>query len=140
MSGVLVNTGSLLALQKLGFDPLGWPIWAATELSILWNYNLNRHITWRERNYGRWWLYNIAAACSSLTAIGVTSTLVRWEQSPLGLASVGGIAVGMVMNFLVFDKIVFNSLTRLPTWLTPRVKPSTAAKPLTTNDPGLSDL
>ena len=35
LSGVAVNTGTLLLLQASGFDALGWPIWAATELAIL---------------------------------------------------------------------------------------------------------
>jgi len=51
LSGVAVNTGTLLLLQAAGFDALGWPIWAATELAIVWNYFLNRRITWRDRQY-----------------------------------------------------------------------------------------
>ena len=109
-SGMAVNTGALLALHALGFDALTWPIWVSTELAILWNYTLNRRITWRDRAYGRWWLYNVAAIFSSLLAIQLTTFLVLWGQSPLWLASVSGIAVGMGCNYLVFDKVVFASL------------------------------
>jgi dolichol-phosphate mannosyltransferase len=123
ISGIAVNTGSLLALQRLGFDALTWPIWAATELAILWNYNLNRRITWRERAYGRWWLYNVAALLSSLVAIQVSIFLVLWMHAALWLGSISGILVGMGMNYLIFDKVVFASLSWLSLrWGVPALK------------------
>jgi dolichol-phosphate mannosyltransferase len=109
-SGMAVNIGSLVALQSLGFDALAWPIWASTELAILWNYVLNRRITWRDRTYGRWWLYNIAAIWSSLIAIGATEALVVLAGTPLWLGSVAGITIGMATNYVLFDKVVFASL------------------------------
>jgi len=111
VSGIGVNTGSLMALQALGFDALTWPIWASAELAILWNYALNRRVTWRERGYGRWWLYNIAAVWSSLLAICVTTALVAGLSSPLWLGSISGIMAGMATNYLLFDKVVFAGLS-----------------------------
>jgi dolichol-phosphate mannosyltransferase len=116
-TGVGVNTGTLLALQALGFDALTWPIWAAAELAILWNYNLNRHVTWRERAYGCWWLYNVAAIFSSLVAIYVTTLLVVWWHTPLWLGSLSGIGAGSLLNYLIFDNLVFTSLS----WLSLRL-------------------
>jgi glycosyltransferase involved in cell wall biosynthesis len=107
---------ALVTFQALGFDALTWPIWASTELAILWNYTLNRRVTWRERTYGRWWLYNIAAIWSSLLAIGATVTLGAWAGTPLWLGSIAGITVGMAMNYLLFDKLVFAGLS----WLSVR--------------------
>ena len=116
-SGLGVNTGTLLALQILGFSALTWPIWVATEIAILWNYNLNRRITWADRRYGRWWLYNLAALFSSLLAIQITTLLVAGWQTALWLASVSGIAVGMAINYIVLDRVVFASLS----WLSIRL-------------------
>jgi dolichol-phosphate mannosyltransferase len=107
MTGLGVNTGTLLLLQALGFNALTWPIWVSTELAILWNYTLNRRITWADRAYGRWWLYNIAAVCSSLVAIASTTALATAAATPLWLASVGGILIGMGLNYLMFDRVVF---------------------------------
>jgi dolichol-phosphate mannosyltransferase len=109
-SGVAVNTGTLMTFAALGFDPLAWPIWVSTEVAILWNYTLNRRITWRERTYGRWWLYNGAAILASLLAISVTTILVLWWPVSLWLGSMIGIVTGMAMNYLIFDRLVFASL------------------------------
>jgi dolichol-phosphate mannosyltransferase len=105
-TGVGVNTGSLLVLQALGFDALTWPIWLSTELAILWNYTLNRRITWADRAYGRWWLYNIAAVFSSLVAI-MGTTVIASGGSPLWLASIVGSLFGMVLNYVMFDRVAF---------------------------------
>jgi hypothetical protein len=51
-SGLAVNTGTVLALAALGFDGLSWPLWLASELSVLWNYHLHRRLTWRDRLSG----------------------------------------------------------------------------------------
>jgi dolichol-phosphate mannosyltransferase len=113
LSGMLVNTGTLLALQAAGFEALGWPLWAASEAAILWNYGLNRHVTWRDRSYGTWWLYNLAALGASGIAIGTTTLLVTSVHSVLWLASVAGIMAGMCLNYLMLDKVVFASLSVL---------------------------
>jgi len=109
-SGVVINTGTLMVLASLGFNALSWPIWVATELSILWNYQLHRHITWRDRACGRWWVYNLAAWVTASIAIGVTSSLVYVGHMPLWLASLSGTAVGMGINYVLFDRVVFASL------------------------------
>ena len=106
-SGVAVNTGTLLGLAALGFDALSWPIWVATEVAILWNYQLNRRITWRDRAAGSWWSYNLGAAGSSLAAIATTAALTTWAQAPLWLASIGGIALGTALNYVSADRLVF---------------------------------
>jgi glycosyltransferase involved in cell wall biosynthesis len=113
LSGVLVNTGTLLALAGLGFDALAWPIWVATELSILWNYVLNKRFTWADRPFGSWWLYNLAALGSGLSAIGLTRVLGGSGYVPLALASLIGIVLGMGLNYLLLDHLVFASLTWL---------------------------
>lgn len=113
LSGVCINTGTLLALQGMGFDALTWPIWFANEAAILWNYNLNRHITWRDRRYGRWWLYNAAAFGAALISIGTTSLLVTAGALSLWLASLAGIVLGMGLNYFVLDRLVFASLSGL---------------------------
>jgi dolichol-phosphate mannosyltransferase len=113
LSGMVVNTGSLMTCKALGFDPLGWPLWAAAELAILWNYTLNRHVTWRERGYGTWWLYNLTALGTSGIAIAITSLLILSGCATLWLASVSGIAAGMCLNYLVLDRLVFSGLSRL---------------------------
>ncbi len=110
LSGMVVNTGTLVSLQSLGFDALGWPLWAATELAILWNYALNRHLTWRDRRYGTWWLYNLAAFGASGLAIATTTLLLDTSHIVLWLASVSGIALGMCLNYLVLDRVVFAGL------------------------------
>lgn len=112
-SGMVINTGTLLTFDALGFDPLTWPIWVATEVSILWNYHLNRLFTWRERPYGSWWLYNGAAIFASLFAVGVTGFLVLSWQAPLWLGSMVGIVSGMAINYLILDRLVFASLSWL---------------------------
>ena len=111
-SGVTVNTGTLLALASLGFDALTWPIWLSTELSIVWNYHLNRRITWRDRVGGSLWWYNVAAAAASLAAIAATAALVTAAQAPLWFASIGGTALGMAFNYLLADRLVFAGLAR----------------------------
>jgi dolichol-phosphate mannosyltransferase len=113
LSGVFVNTGSVLALQALGFGALGWPLWIASELAILWNYTLNRHVTWRDRRYGAWWLYNMAALSTSGVAIAITTLLMMTGHPTLWLASVGGIAAGMGLNYVVLDRLVFSAFARL---------------------------
>jgi putative flippase GtrA len=113
LSGMLVNTGSLMVLQALGFDPVGWPLWAATELAILWNYTLNRNVTWRDRGYGTWWLYNLAALGASGIAIAITTLLLLSGHVALWLASVSGTLAGMCLNYLVLDSLVFSGLSWL---------------------------
>jgi dolichol-phosphate mannosyltransferase len=107
LSGLLVNTGTLLALAAAGFPALGWPIWTAAELSILWNYHLHRRLTRRDRPRGSWWAYNLAAALASLVAIGATTGLVRLAAAPLGIASVAGVLAGTALNFGLADVAVF---------------------------------
>jgi len=114
LAGVGVNTGILLGLQAAGFDALTWPIWVAAELAILWNYTLNKHLTWRDRRrYGRWWLYNAAALGASVVAIQITMLLATAGHAALWLASLGGIAVGMGLNYAILDRVVFASMARL---------------------------
>jgi dolichol-phosphate mannosyltransferase len=113
LSGILVNTGALLALQALGFGALGWPLWAATEVAILWNYMLNRRVTWRDRAHGTWWLYNLAALGTSCIAVTITTLLVLTGHVALWLASVSGIAAGMCLNYMVLDRLVFSGLAWL---------------------------
>jgi putative flippase GtrA len=50
LSRVVVNTGVLLLLPAAGFVAMSWPVWVAAEAAIIWNYQLNRRLTWRERN------------------------------------------------------------------------------------------
>jgi dolichol-phosphate mannosyltransferase len=132
LSGLVVNTGALMLLQSTASDALGWPIWVSTELAILWNYQLNRRITWRDRQYGSWWLYNLAALGASVVAIESTTALVVFGHAILWLGSLIGIAAGMALNFLVLDRLVFGSLAwlsghhRLPLvrqrrWLSPQI-------------------
>jgi dolichol-phosphate mannosyltransferase len=109
MSGMCVNLGVLLTLAWLGQNALSWPIWLATELSILWNYNLNRRVTWRDRRFATWWLYNVAAILSAIVAIGATEFLVSDLLVPLWLGSVAGIASATVLNYLCFDNLVFST-------------------------------
>jgi dolichol-phosphate mannosyltransferase len=113
LSGLLMNTGTLLALQALGFGALGWPLWAATEVAILWNYTLNRRVTWRDRRYGTWWLYNLAALGTSGIAVTITTVLVLSGHVALWLSSVSGIAAGMCLNYVVLDSLVFSGLSWL---------------------------
>lgn len=113
LSGTAVNTGTLLALAGFGFDALAWPIWVATELAILWNYALNKRFTWADRQVGSWWLYNLAALGSSLVAIACTTLLANFGHIGLPLCSVAGIAVGMGLNYVVLDRVVFASLAWL---------------------------
>jgi dolichol-phosphate mannosyltransferase len=113
LSGMGVNTGTVLALSALGFDALAWPIWVATELAILWNYAWNKRVTWSDRSYGSWWSYNLAALGSSLVAIASTSLLAGSGVLALWLASLVGILLGMGLNYVVLDRVVFTSLSRL---------------------------
>ncbi|MBV9327808.1 MAG: glycosyltransferase family 2 protein [Chloroflexi bacterium] len=124
LSGMLVNTGTLLTLQALGSGELGWPLWVATEVAILWNYLLNRRLTWRDRPYSTWWLYNLAALGASGVAITITTLLLLSGQVTLWLASISGILAGMCLNYVVLDSLVFSGLA----WLAvqtrvPRVHP-----------------
>jgi dolichol-phosphate mannosyltransferase len=113
LTGIGVNTGTLMALSALGFDALTWPILVATELAILWNYAWNKRITWSECRNGSWWSYNFAALGSSLVAIAATSVLASSGLLVLGLASIAGILLGMGVNFVVLDRVVFAR----PGWL-----------------------
>jgi dolichol-phosphate mannosyltransferase len=113
LSGIGVNTGILLALPTLGFDALTWPVWVATEMAIVWNYVWNKRITWGDRRYGAWWSYNFAALGSSLVAIATTSALASSGGLTLWLASLAGILLGMVLNYIVLDRVVFAGLTQL---------------------------
>lgn len=96
--------------MRLGFDAVGWPVWLSTEMSILWNYTFNRRVTWRDRRYAHWWVYNRAAAFGGLTAIATTTALVRLAQSPVWVGSLAGIAAGIAANSLLFDRLVFRML------------------------------
>jgi dolichol-phosphate mannosyltransferase len=113
LSGMGMNTGILLVLSALGFDALAWPIWVATEVAILWNYAWNKRVTWSDRPYGSWWSYNFAALGSSLVAIAATSVLAASGLLALWLASLAGILLGMGLNYIVLDRVVFASLSRL---------------------------
>jgi putative flippase GtrA len=90
----------------------------ATELAILWNYAWNKRITWSDRRSGSWWSYNFVALGSSLVAIATTSILASSGLLALGLASVAGILLGMGVNYVVLDRVVFARLgwlgVRLP--------------------------
>jgi dolichol-phosphate mannosyltransferase len=119
VSGMAVNTGTLVLLAAAGFDALSWPIWIAAELAILWNYAWNRHFTWSDRPNGTWWTYNLAAIGSSLIAIGTTHVLLSSGDVALWIASFAGIVLGMGVNYLVLDRVVFASLSWLG--LRPRV-------------------
>jgi dolichol-phosphate mannosyltransferase len=110
LTGVGVNTGTLLLFSALGFNALAWPIWVATEAAILWNYMWNKRFTWSDRPYGSWWTYNLAALGASLVAIASTSLLFSTGDVALWLASLAGITAGMVLNYLVLDRVVFAGL------------------------------
>jgi dolichol-phosphate mannosyltransferase len=112
-SGVAVNTGTLLALAALGFDPLAWPIWAAAESAILWNYALNRRVTWRDRAGGGLLPYNAAALAVSWFAVQTTTALVLGGVA-LALASLAGIGAAMAVNYAVLDRLVFARPARRP--------------------------
>ena len=112
-SGAVVNTGLLLTLAGLGFDALSWPIWAATEVAILWNYTWNCCLTWNDRPYRRWWLYNVSALGSAVLAVFTATALVKSAQAPLGFASLAGIALGMLLNYLAVDRVVFSPSRQL---------------------------
>ena len=116
VSGVLVNTGGLLLFAALGFNAVAWPIWVTTELAILWNYMLNKRMTWGDRQFGSWWAYNLAALGSSLIAIAATTLLVNICLVWLGLASLLGIALGMLLNYLVLDRVVFACAANRFSW------------------------
>jgi dolichol-phosphate mannosyltransferase len=107
LSGMLVNTGLLLTFAALGLDALAWPIWIATECAILWNYSWNSRITWGDRTRRRWWLYQASAWCSSILSIRLTMLLVSLAGAPLWLGSIIGITAGMVVNYLIFETLVF---------------------------------
>jgi putative flippase GtrA len=111
-SGLAVNTGTVLALAALGFDGLSWPLWVASELSVLWNYQLHRRLTWRDRPGGTWWAYNLNAGLTGLVGIAVTRGLGQQVHAPLWLASPGGIAAGGVLSYLLAAAVVFGRLAR----------------------------
>jgi dolichol-phosphate mannosyltransferase len=111
-SGLAVNTGTVLALAALGFDGLSWPLWLASELSVLWNYHLHRRLTWRDRPGGTWWAYNLNAGLTGLVGIAVTRGLGQQAHAPLWLASLGGVAAGGVLSYLLADAVVFGRLAR----------------------------
>jgi len=100
-------------LAALGFDPLAWPIWVAAEAAILWNYALNRRVTWRERAGGLL-PYNAAALAASWFAVQTTAALVLGGGVALGWASLAGIAAGMAVNYAVLDRLVFAAPARRP--------------------------
>ena len=128
-SGVAVNTGTLLALAALGFDGLSWPLWLASELAILWNYHLHRRFTWRDRPGGSWWAYHLVAGLAALVAIAVTTGLAQPAHAPLWLASLGGIAIGAAVNFVLSDAVVFGRLARRRAGPTPQPAPAAASEP-----------
>lgn len=110
LSGVAVNMGILLTLDALGFDGLSWPIWVATEAAIVWNYFLNKRVTWRDRPRSSLWSYNASAACTSLISVLATMALAAWGQAPLWLAAALGIVFGMAINYLVADLVIFTDV------------------------------
>ena len=107
LSGVVINTGLLLLLAAAGFDALSWPVWIAAEAAIIWNFHLNRRLTWRERGAGKWYSYNLSAAAASVIAIQATRALVLGISAPLPAASLIGTGTGMALNFLLADRLVF---------------------------------
>jgi dolichol-phosphate mannosyltransferase len=111
LSGMIVNTGLLLALAALGLNALAWPIWVATECAILWNYAWNSRITWGDRPRRHLWRYQAAAWCSSLMSIRLTTLLVSLAVVPLWLGSISGIAAGMLVNYLIFETFVFPNVS-----------------------------
>ena len=70
----------------------------------------------RDRRYGRWWLYNLTALGASVLAIQFTAFLFAFGDATLWLASVAGIAGGMLVNYILMDHLVFTGLA----WLSVR--------------------
>lgn len=113
-SGVLVNLGLLL----IGSTVLGlnqWPAWLiGVEGSILWNYLLNRQITWADRSRESGLFSGMGAyQAVATTAVGLNA-LVFALLTAMGtntiLAGLAGIMGAVAINFAGADKYVFSRL------------------------------
>lgn len=126
-SGVVVNALLLLLLV----EGAGWPVLLASLLSIevstLSNWSLNRAWTWRDRrgeatalsSLGK---YHVVALGGMVLQWSVLGLLVQTTDVHYLLASLAGVAVGTMWNFLGNDQLSFalrdggSSRGRRATW------------------------
>jgi len=111
-SGVVVNM-ALLWLLAVVAEAYHWTAWAiAVEGSIIWNYLLNRNLTWADRlGKGRFWKEFGAyqgVACVALFANAAMFALMI-EGLRLHVLSAGlvGTLGGILINFVGADRLVF---------------------------------
>ena len=113
-SGVAVNLGLLSILVVwMGLNRwLGWAL--ALEASIVWNFFLNRSLTWADRPiaHGRSLAGGLAAyhavSCTSLAAnAGVFASLILLSDAPVILAGFIAIVAGILINFVGANTFVF---------------------------------
>lgn len=126
-SGVLVNAILLFALVERA----AWPVLLASlfsiEVSTISNWSLNRTWTWRDRrepggllaSLGR---YHAVAVGGMVLQWSVLGLLVHFTGVHYLLASLAGVAVGTMWNFLGNDRLAFalqdgaSSRTRRIAW------------------------
>jgi dolichol-phosphate mannosyltransferase len=110
-SGVVVNEGLLILLQKVGL-PLALSSLFAIELSILGNFALNNAWTWSDRRHGSLWhrvlKYHLVAG---FTSFCVNWTLLIFLTRFFGvdyrISNLVGIAAATVLNYVLNHKWTF---------------------------------
>lgn len=111
-SGVVVNMGVLYLLTH--YAKINYKISSvfAIELSIITNFLLNNYWTWKQQQEKNFWLKMMQYHIS----VGITAILANWLLLVFLTEVVGiyyllsnliGIAVGMLLNFVVNDLWTF---------------------------------
>ena len=113
-SGIVINLGLLwMFVVWMGLNRwLGWAL--ALECSVLWNFVLNRNLTWADRRslhsatLARWLAaYHGVAGTALATNAAVFGLLTFLTNTHVMLAGFVAILAGMVINFVGADKFVF---------------------------------
>lgn len=104
LSGIVVNQGLLALLHLVAGIPVKWAGAVAIECAILNNFFLNYFWTWRRhgsRPFGSKFIrYHLTALISGILNYLILVSLTAFGWHPLA-ANLVGIAVGMLVNFLL---------------------------------------
>jgi dolichol-phosphate mannosyltransferase len=117
LTGIGVNMGSLYLLTEFAKVPYFVGSLVAIELSILSNFWMNLHWTWRDRSevgtiWTKLWRYHIGAGITAflgnyLILIGLT----EWFRINYLISNLIGIGVGTLSNYVINDVWTFKKRT-----------------------------
>lgn len=101
----------LLVVQAAAPRPVGWGL--AAEAAVLWNFVLNRNVTWAERKAPSGWpllletLRYHATSAASISANAAVFFFLTFAEVHVLLAGFASIWAGVLTNYLGADRFVF---------------------------------